>query len=102
MKSKRSKAWLYFTVFFTSSGVFVSQIILSIILGFHFNYDFRFISTSLAILGLGIGGVVGFLFREKIKSNFPNTMFQAKIVNNDMVFNLKSIHINCLLKSNNR
>lgn len=70
MNTKKSSFWLYGIVFFTSCGVFISQITLSIILGFHFNYDFRFLSTSLAILGLGIGGVIGFFFWEKIKANF--------------------------------
>lgn len=70
MNTKKSSIWLYGSVFFISCGVFISQIALSIILGFHFNYDFRFLSTSLAILGLGIGGVAGFFIWEKIKFDF--------------------------------
>jgi len=71
---KKSKKWLYIAILLTSCSVFVSQIVLSNIVGFIFEKDYRFLSASLALLGLGAGGIFASVFFKKIKANFPKSL----------------------------
>jgi len=74
---KNSKKWFYLAIFLTSCGVFVSQIVLSNIFYFVLQNDFRFFSASLALLGLGAGGIFASVFFKKIKANFPKSLSLA-------------------------
>ncbi len=74
---KKFKRWLYVAILFTGCGIFVSQIILSDIIGLVFQYDFRFLSASLALLGLGAGGIFASVFFEKIRLNFSKSFSLA-------------------------
>lgn len=72
---KSNKIWLFCTIAFISGDILTSQISLSVILGLFFLYDFRFLSISLTLLGLGAGGVISSFFFEKINRNFSRNIF---------------------------
>jgi hypothetical protein len=59
--------WLCGAIALISGGVFVSQVMFSVLFGILFSFDFRFFSVSLALFGLGIGGIVAALLSDKFR-----------------------------------
>ncbi len=57
---------LYCLIGIVAYGLFISQINISVVLGLFTQYDFRFLSASLALLGLGFGGIAVSLMMSKI------------------------------------
>ena len=73
-KSPIYNKWIYGVVVFISAGTFISQIILSHILGLIFQYDFRFLSASIALFGLGAGGIAALLFLNRNEHAFQKNI----------------------------
>lgn len=68
---------LYLIITFTSGGVFVSQIILSDIIGILFRYDFRFLNAALALFGFGIGGIIASLYFKIFNRSFSKSVLSC-------------------------
>lgn len=69
--------WLGLTVSLVSGAMFGTQVLLSTGLSILLYFDFRFLSASLALFGLGIGGIIAALVRSRVSISFERLLISA-------------------------
>lgn len=67
LKKRENKITILFSIFFMSVSLFIYQVVLTRLYSVVFSYHYVFLITSLAILGLGIGSILAYKQREKVK-----------------------------------
>lgn len=64
-KNKESKITILLSIFFISVSLFVYQVVLTRLYSAVLSYHYVFLTTSFAILGLGIGSIIAYMIRKK-------------------------------------
>ncbi|MGE5633062.1 MAG: hypothetical protein ACM3TR_18490 [Caulobacteraceae bacterium] len=72
IKNYGSKVTILLSIFFISVSLFIYQVVLTRLYSAVFSYHYVFLITSLAVLGLGIGSILAYKLRKKVKKASQN------------------------------
>lgn len=80
-KNTGSKISILLSIFFISVSLFVYQVVLTRLYSAILSYHYVFLTTSFAILGLGIGSVIAYKIRKKSREAIAKSSIREGIVN---------------------
>ena len=82
-KNPGNKITTLLSIFFISVSLFIYQVVLTRLYSVVFSYHYVFLITSLAILGLGIGSILAYKLRKKVKKVSPKEKASKQSLNQE-------------------